>query len=145
MYRAHNRRLRQSTHPHATPAPQCEGCELDLFRELLDRREDALLPEQIAIELHSSLRITDGIRKWGRTTLRRYEDLDARWSVPSMVAELHRRAGFSVIGSLVGERWAGFCCSEALLARTRCPRHSSGCRSLQQSMCAGGAHVQTKH
>ena len=125
--------------PPALLKIDCEGCEVQLFRELMDSQQQDLLPEQIAVELHSSLRIDTGRqRPWRARALNMYADLHARWPVPQMLAELHKRAGFTVAGGIIGESWAGWCCTETLLVRTHClgsSRHP--CRTIQESICKG--------
>lgn len=118
----------------------CEGCEQELFRELLRSDATGLLPDQIAVELHYPLRMRpngswataaesaaegSGSSKW----LRRFAHL-GQWPVDAMLGELYRRAGFTV-ASHVRPRASdtgGGCCVEVLLARTgrlQCGQQSS--------------------
>ena len=90
----------------------CEGCERDLFRELLASGQHLRLPDQMSVELHYPYD-RNNRSVWNR----RFKDL-AAYPVEAMVKEMHAVAGFTLIGHVP----AGIdCCREVLFARTRCP------------------------
>ena len=112
----------------------CEGCELDLFDDLLTSGTHHLLPAQIAIELHSSLNVNTAADNsaWAK----HFSALTDRWPVHKMLADMYWKAGFSVASYLPGEKWAGYCCSETLLARTFCVGNSAApCVTLPSLIC----------
>jgi len=89
----------------------CEGCEVDFFRSLLDSGQQHLLPDQIAIELHYPYEPRN-TSIW----FKRFSDL-FRWPAEQMADEMYRKAGFAALGHVRGDVR---CCQEVLLARTKC-------------------------
>jgi hypothetical protein len=141
-------RLCEDTECSYLCASSCEGCEVELFRSLLSSNEQWLLPDQIALELHSPYDPRYRVIRpsaWQR----RYQWVHDAWPVDRMLRELHQRAGYSVVAHLPGDAWANFCCVEVLLARTHCQFRYAGdprvsvlserpeppCRTLQSIVC----------
>ena len=122
----------------------CEGCEVEVFQEVLAAGHQDLLPVQIAIELHSPLNIRAeatscgvGAQPWPLHFTRIHEV----WPVPQFLSDLYSKAGYVVASSLPGYKWQCYCCSETLLVRTRCVGEGQGaCVTLQSAMCESDGH-----
>lgn len=99
----------------------CEGwgCELDLFRSLIDAGKQHLLPDQITAELHYPYD-PNSRSVWNK----RFHDLGKTYPVTQMAGEMHFRAGFTIVGHVHNE--AAQCCQEVLFARTECAANSLG-------------------
>jgi len=94
----------------------CEGCEVDLFRDLIDAKQTELLPDQIAVEMHYPYdpRPED-------TYSPRFTDVEAKWPFAALAHAMYTSAGFTVVGSLPGAPYGySSCCEELLMPSTGC-------------------------
>lgn len=110
-----------------------------MFHHLLSTDTYHLLPAQVAIELHSSLNPCNSGESHNRVAwANHFSSLTDRWPVHQMLDDMYWKAGFSVASHLPGEKWAGYCCSETLLARTFCverDRVEAPCITAQSLIC----------
>ncbi|AHA56050.1 hypothetical protein EhV164_00463 [Emiliania huxleyi virus 164] len=91
----------------------CEGCELDLFNDLIKSNMHHLLPDQMSVELHYPY---DPNKKsiWNK----RFSELDKKYPPRKLAFDMHNIAGFTIIGHQYNQDAP--CCQEVLFARTRC-------------------------
>ena len=96
----------------------CEGCEVDLFRSLIDDGDTHLLPDQIAAEMHYPYGFDTDPNDFFSA---RFTDVHAKWPFSHLAHAMYRRAGFTIVGSLPGRPYGySGCCEEVVFARTRC-------------------------
>ena len=91
----------------------CEGCELDLFHEVLQTNTHNLLPDQISVEMHYPYDSNEH-SIWNK----RFNDLSRVYHPTILANDMHNIAGFSIIDHIYNKQ--AQCCQEILFARTKC-------------------------